>query len=231
MESRGLLASIDPSDLSSFTSDQAVVFRGIATGNRTGYSVSAAGDFNGEGFDDVVVGNPGVDHSGLTNPGKAVALFGARSAPLDVTSATFQVGYESRDSLGAAVAGGMDVNGDGFDDLVIGFPLTSSKRGRSFVVFGPVNSNIDLIAGSANGTTFSMLVGSVPNERSGSSVGLADTNNDGQTDILVGSPTFGLTEIDPLLVNLGNTNLIFGRTPFPACISVSDASLTGQTEG
>ncbi|MCE9634755.1 MAG: hypothetical protein K8T90_03530 [Planctomycetes bacterium] len=94
-------------------------FHGTAPDDYLGEAVSAAGDVNGDGFDDVVVGarlEP--DHTGLG----AAHVYSGRDGSLLVE--TF--GDVTLSSFGVAVSGGGDMNGDGFDDIVVGSPQAST---------------------------------------------------------------------------------------------------------
>jgi hypothetical protein len=86
--------------------------------------------------------------------------------------------------FGACVAGGQDVNGDGFSDIVVGAPMASPDghgRGRVYVFYGGHEADSlpdDIIDGEADGGRF------------GISLGLADVTGDGTADMIVGAPGF-----------------------------------------
>src|SRR5215213_2171764 len=104
---------------------------GAADGDRLGTAVAPAGDVNGDGLDDLVVGAPRHDGDGRRNAGAAWVLFGTGKGdpePGPVGSAPgFRIdGAAAFDTAGAAVAGIGDVNGDGLDDVLIGAPLADA---------------------------------------------------------------------------------------------------------
>ncbi len=145
---------------------------GEAANNNFGYSVSNAGDVNGDGYSDVIVGAWGFS----SNSGKAYVYFGKES--LD-TIADVVMTAAGIYNFGASVSGAGDVNGDGYDDVIIGAPAHTSFRGRAYIYFGgsPMNSGLDV--------TF---IGAASNNFFGSSVSTAgDVNGDGYSDVIVGA--------------------------------------------
>jgi hypothetical protein len=96
-----------------------------------GISVASAGDFNGDGYPDFIVG---ARYSGLQ--GKAYIYYGGPS--LDATPDVTLIGESTGSStwFGASVASVGDVNGDGFDDVIVGAPQYGSQTGRAYVFGG-----------------------------------------------------------------------------------------------
>ena len=121
----------------------------------SGRSVSAAGDINGDGFDDLIIGAVQGDGPGNTryNAGDSYVVFGhagSFAAEIDLAAVATGAGgfvihgQDAADKSGFSVSSAGDVNGDGFDDLVIGAPdgdgpgNTRNDAGDSYVVFGHV---------------------------------------------------------------------------------------------
>ena len=155
-----------------------------------GSSVAPAGDVNGDGFDDILIGAPKYDN-GQVNEGRAYLFLGG-SAGLATTPQWTAEGDQDSCSFAAAVATAGDVNGDGFDDVVIGAPLYDNgqtNEGRAYVYLGSSTG----LATSPLRTLESNQAGA----QLGASVSTAgDVNGDGYADLLVGAPLFDNVQID-----------------------------------
>lgn len=114
------------------------VFRGVDFGDRAGWAVSAAGDVNGDGYDDLLVGARYSDANGVFS-GEAYLVFGPVSGIQSLTDAdvTFSAVAEG-DEIGSSLAGVGDVDGDGLDDIVIGSVADDGGDGAgvAYVFYG-----------------------------------------------------------------------------------------------
>ena len=107
---------------------------GAASGDGAGVSVTSAGDFNGDGRLDLVVGANGADPGGKLNAGAAYIVFGTSGrGAVDLASPGARAvrfdGAAAGDELGASVSGVGDVNGDGLSDVLLG-ARGSDNNGR-----------------------------------------------------------------------------------------------------
>ncbi len=179
------------------TNHTGIEFQGLAAGDDLGFSVSSAGDFNGDGFDDMMLGARNAGGAGT-----AYVIFGKAggwadgSAPwrvdlsaLDGANGFAIVGASAGDQFGSSVSSAGDINGDGFGDLIVGAPgldAGGTDAGIGYILFGRAgdwDSSID--AGAVDGRD-SFRIEAPP----GSGVGLratsaGDVNADGLADILI----------------------------------------------
>ncbi len=161
---------------------------GKQDGDQFGASL-ASGDFNGDGFDDIVVGSPGEASSG----GLVHVLYGSNVGLRTDGNQHWRQdkdgipgNRESGDAFGYAVATG-DFNNDGFDDIVIGIPGEDNGKGNLQVLFGSGGG-----IGSGGNQVWVQGKGGLPDEdESGDLFGISlttgDFNGDGFDDIAAGS--------------------------------------------
>lgn len=190
---------------------------GADSGDNMGYS-AAAGDFNGDGIDDLLVGANAADAAGnaKTLAGEAYVVFGSTtlsgSHDLLSTPADFTVlGADAVDFLGRSVAAG-DFNGDGIDDLLVGADAADavgnakSSAGEAYVIFGSasLSGTRDLSSSPADFT----VLGAASGHNLGTSVAAGDFNADGIEDLLVGAAY--ADPGTPVRSNAGEAYVIFG---------------------
>ena len=170
---------------------------GAAPGDTLGASVAAAGDFNGDGRGDLVVGAPGAARSGGITAGAAFVVYGQPGfTSVDLANLGTRGiridGVASGDRTGAAVTAAGDVNGDGRADVMVGAPGFDAAADRMdvgavYVIYGQAaGGNVDLGALGARGIR---VQGSGADDQLGGSVAsVGDTNGDGRGDLLIGAP-------------------------------------------
>jgi hypothetical protein len=189
--------SIDLSDIAGGTGG--FVITGQA-GENSGYSVSRAGDVNGDGLADVIIGAFSGNPPAGSGAGRSYVVFGKTGTTAINLSAIaggnggFVInGQSAGDLSGRSVAAAGDVNGDGLADLLVGAsgsdPLAGGSAGRSYVIFGKTGTNsVDLSAVAAGSGGF-VINGQAGYDFSGSSVASAgDVNGDGLADLLISAP-------------------------------------------
>jgi hypothetical protein len=159
---------------------------GVAAGDTLGYSVSGAGDVNGDGYDDVIIGASNHVSGSLTSAGAAYIHYGSSSGVSTSASRTL-MGGAAYDYFGKVVSGAGDVNGDGYDDVIIGAPGYDSGSltgvGVAYIHHGSSSG----VSSSANRT----LTGGAASEFFGTSVsGAGDVNGDGYDDVIIGAPYY-----------------------------------------
>lgn len=168
---------------------------GASAGSNLGTSVDSAGDVNGDGKDDLIVGAPGADPAGVNDAGQAFVIFGKSSfgPQLDLATITAGDGFSIAGTgpgslLGGDVAGAGDLNNDGLGDIVVGASGTDG-RGAVVVIFGkdtPFDGVFDL--GTLDGSNGYIIATDTAGDDLGFSVdGAGDVNGDGFGDIIVGA--------------------------------------------
>lgn len=168
-----------------------------------GQSVASAGDVNGDGYGDVIVGSPYYSN-GSDNEGSVSTFFGSSSGP--ATSASWTSESGKKDALmGFSVASSGDVNGDGFGDVITGaYQLSNGQtaEGRAYSFLGAPS-------GLGSVSAWSLFDAEAASASFGFSVASAgDVDGDGYGDVVVGAPAFafgGKVEAGKVFVYLGSS--------------------------
>ncbi len=208
---------------------QGIRIDGASSGDFAGGSVTGAGDVNGDGIPDLVVGAIGADGTG----GEAYVVFG-RTEPgtIDLgnlgTGGFAMIQNTPGDVAGASVSGAGDVNGDGLDDLIVGIPGVAAYTGKAVVVFGKSDA-LPVSLGDIRNDGFT-IVDNVIGARLGISVsGAGDVNGDGLDDIVIGHPYTNYTPPNQATrFDTGNAYIIFGKDD-SRTVEVDDLGEGGTT--
>jgi hypothetical protein len=150
-----------------------------------GYWTAAAGDVNGDGYDDILVGALFYD-GGQTDEGKVFLFQGSPSGPSATPSWTFECDQAGA-RCGESVAGAGDVNGDGYDDVIVGAPFYDNGQtdeGRAFLFLGSPTGLSTAFSWSQKGN------------QAGAYYGIVSSAGDGYDDVLVTAHTYDHPEPD-----------------------------------
>ena len=220
---------------------------GPNTGSYFGFAVSLAGDFNGDGYGDVVMGAPlntFTDTALRTQGGGAVLYEGGQNTSLVPKgySGTGQVNGHyytysvNKGWLSFSVAGVGDMNNDGLADLLIGMPqdAASTNPGGAFLVYGKANSTTGSLAEyqkdiSALATTPDALSITSTFDTAGFSVSSAgDVNGDGWIDMIISAH---FQTVSGLVGNTGKTYVVYGSAALSALQTISLGNVGGTVAG
>ncbi|MFT3705933.1 MAG: FG-GAP-like repeat-containing protein [Agriterribacter sp.] len=180
-----------------------------------GAGISGAGDVNGDGYSDLLVGAPLYDNGEIDEG--VVFLYYGSSTGIHTTSVVMLEANQANAHFGNAVSGACDVNGDGYGDIIVGAPLYDNGQTDEGAAF--------LFLGSSSGllnTPSSTLESNQANAAFGSSLSRAgDTNGDGYSDIIIGAPLYdnGQTDEGVAFVYTGSAS---GINAIPATILESN---------
>ncbi|MBD3868666.1 MAG: FG-GAP repeat protein, partial [Acidobacteria bacterium] len=187
-------------------------------GAALGTAVSTAGDVNGDGYDDFLVSAPGYDGA-FADEGRVFLYLGSATGP-SVTADWSADGGQSGSDFGAALSFAGDVDGDGYDDVLIGAPGhdgTWVDEGRAHLFPGSATGPAASASWTADGGQTGAAWGATV-------AGAGDLNGDGFADLAVGSPLF-----DAPAVDAGQIAVFLGSLGGPA--AVADWTVNGDQAG
>ncbi len=207
----------------------------------SGNSVSSAGDVNNDDIDDLIIGTPYADPKGNSS-GSTYIIYGKKGDfedNIDLLNLTnsegIRISGESADDLsGYSVTSG-DINGDDYNDIIIGAYLAASNdnigSGSTYVVFGDengLNTDIELSTiARGDGSDGFRLDGESANDFSGFSVSSGNVNNDGYDDLIIGAHG-----TDPNEISSGSTYVVFGKAGgFKGTMNFSDIARDDGSDG
>ena len=201
---------------------------------RLGFSISGAGDINGDGIADLIVGAPAANPKGEFDiSGESYAIFGRQDgafpALVDVDLLDGRTGFSIAgavgDSAGHSVSGAGDINSDGISDFIVGAPGDN----RAYSIYGRVGqqpSAIDLNAlTSSQGVVFT----GTTDDFAGTTVrNIGDFNGDGFDDVAIAAPLSRRsgTAVEQQARQEGKVYVVFGGASLPAAIDLTQ--LDGQ---
>ena len=221
---------------------------GGSVGDNAGTSVSSAGDFNGDGIDDVIVGVTGDDFAGKAGAGAAYIVYG-RADGANINLRDIESGSNPAlgillegetpiyglPNTGYSVAGGGDINNDGYDDVIIGSPnyginVSTVNSGKIHVVYGGQGlGNLQLANVGTTVAGFTMT-GLGQSNNASDQLGWAistggDVNGDGYDDFVVSAPN----RAEGTIGDAGAAYVVFGKAGnAPVDISLIDSGLSNE---
>lgn len=211
---------------------------GASPGDMLGVGV-AAGDLNGDGVDDAIVGAPG--SNGLpevrTDMGEAYVVFGRSDLPSTIDTRAAEYDFLLQPAEGFSSAGKTfavaDVNGDGIDDLIAGAPYAGRVEGTPpgsprttvgevYIIYG--SPDLAGTASVAKGDQDVRLSGVNIYDQFGGSVAVGDVSGDGVPDIIVGASGFDGPGGDN--AEAGGVFVFYGGSDLPGHATLNDAEMT-----
>ncbi len=196
-----------------------LTLEGEVTLDHFGWSVSS-GDFNNDGYDDVIVGAPDYDRDVDSNVGRAYIYFGGQNP--DTTADVTKTGENAGDKFGLSVStagnfGSLGMGNDDYEDAIVGAPLydvaPNTNEGRAYIFYGGM-----LMDNGADVT----ITGETADDQFGYSVSDAGKwNNDGDGDVIVGAPYYNVGQH----TDGGRAYLYYGNDNDP---SVAEYTFSGE---
>lgn len=194
---------------------------GAQQNDQLGFSVAAAGDFNKDGVDDVVVGSPyATSKTGREQSGKAYIIYGRKGGMplvdidvtrLDTSTGVRILGTAANENLGMSLASG-DFNKDGVNDVIFGARASSPSgrlsAGAAYIIYGKKNgmSTVEIDMANSDIPPGIKIIGAARDDQLGDAVAAGDFNQDGGMDIIVGSLQYSPTGRS----SAGATYVIYG---------------------
>jgi hypothetical protein len=206
---------LGPATGATTTGDAYASFYGEDTADRAGLAVSAAGDVDGDGLADMLVG---ADRSGSSDAGAAYVVLGGVSGAMSLSDADWILrGESSSEEAGSALGAAGDVDGDGLADILIGgsgadgagVAWLVSGAGVGKATLSEASARIDGTKGDTDGLGDALI-------------GAGDVDGDGLADILIGGSTSGDT---------GAAWLLYGPTSGALTTADADATFSGIASG
>ncbi len=210
-------------EMSALDGSNGFFLNGIGTTDFACNGASGAGDVSGDGFDDLLIG--GVGNANGPYSGRSYVVYGGSSLPATVELSTldgtngFRVNAVSAYDIASRVSGAGDVDGDGFDDILIGAANADphgSESGQCYLVYGGVATPGTVELSALNGTNGFFLNGITTSDHAGRVSGAGDVNGDGLDDIVIGA-----NGADPRGGGSGQSYVVYGGTALAGAIELS----------
>jgi len=207
--------------------DADVAIHGEENRGEVGFRVAGLGDVDGDGFDDLGLTERRGDGE-QTDSGIVWVFLGPVTADLAAADADVEIpGLSTGDSLGSALMGGVDLDGDGTDEVLVGAPgsdLGGSSSGAAWLLHGPLSGTIDL---TSSGGSVVRFVGDDSGDQVGTGASLGgDFDSDGTEDLWIGAPG-----VDSVSSGEGAAYLFLGSVSGSLTMTDASGSITGEDVG
>ncbi|MGB4191972.1 MAG: FG-GAP-like repeat-containing protein [Rickettsiales bacterium] len=199
-------------NLNNLLPTQGIKITGVAGGSYAsnepaGRLVSGAGDVNGDGYDDIIIGSPGNTAAYLIYGNKTFMASTISISDVATSYGVYINGVSAGNQFGYSVSGAGDVNKDGYDDVMVGINGNGNNNICSYVIFGNMSLPSTIYISSISGFGIQGTYGCQASQNSG----LGDINKDGYDDVI------------------SNNIIVFGNSSFPSTISSSTMDSRGVT--
>ncbi|MBK8553934.1 MAG: FG-GAP repeat protein [Ignavibacteria bacterium] len=184
---------------------QRKIFNGFASGSNFGFSISSAGDVNGDGSDDIIIGS----HGYSSNTGRAYIYFGGMN--MNTVADVTMTGEVTGNIFGYSVSSAGDVNGDGYSDVIVGANNFNSTQGKIYIYLG---------GASMNNIADITMTGALSDYLGASVSSAGDVNGDGYSDVIAGAREYS--------AGTGRAYILFGGASMN---NIEDVTMTGEAGG
>jgi len=184
-----------------------------------GYAVAGAGDVNGDGYADILIGAQGYDDD-VADEGAALLFLGSPAGPAATPDSLVSPSNQADSRTGRRVASAGDVNGDGYGDVLVGTHLYDGGEGRTWLFQGSPGGLVATPGWTGEANESEAGFGT-------SAAGVGDVNGDGYGDVLVGAALQG-DDVGHAYLYLGSAT---GLSETATAWTPAGVSQTGQLYG
>lgn len=212
-------------DLATIPTNEGAVIIGNEVFTQFGYSLSGAGDFNNDGFDDFLIGAPAATGE-VNQSGIVYVMYGQSSfnSSIFMSSLTPEQGLMIKGNhnlgyLGYSTTVASDMNKDGFDDILIGsFDNTLAGQGRAYLIYGRATGNGELLLSQLDQTTGIQFTTNQSRAHLGVDVHVTDIDGNNTDDLIIDAFANASTT--------GAVHIIYGQNSYPSTVNIDNLTDT-----